>query len=173
MFSAVRQGSPIFVLDKDNLSLKIGTVASATQPTFGNQWIPNMPMQPMDISVKFDDGESMEFKQVQPNAAVAYYGKVTITETKELMVQEVEQMMRNAKSIIDSVPYNEQVLDSCNSMLTILSPSFAKEQQTDKDIASLKENINGINSDISGINSDIGEIKKMLLLMSSSKPSKN
>lgn len=140
MFSSLRQGAPIYVLDKSTLTLKVGTVASATQPTF-NQYLPSMPMQPMDITVKFDDGMSNEFKQVQPSLSVATYGNVVVAETRELMSQEVEQMARASKQQLDNVPYHQKVLEASKKMQEVLNPAYAREQQTDREIAELKSTI--------------------------------
>lgn len=157
MFSSLRQGSPLYILDKDALTLKVGTVESAPQVTF-NQWIPNMPPQPMDVLVKFDNGTTSEFKQMQPNMSVAVYGNVLVAETRELMLQEVEQMIRQSQKQIESVPYHQKVIESCKGMMKSLSPMYAKEQATDEEIANMK--------------ADIGEIKKLLMKMSSPDSSK-
>ena len=158
MFSALRQGATIYVLYKDNLSLKVGSVSTMTQPTF-NQYLPNMPLQPMDVTVKFDDGTSNEFKQLQPNSSVATYGNVVVAETKELMMQEVEQMARSAKAQIDNMPYHQKVLEASRNMLAELNPAIAKEQQTEREIVKLKN--------------DIGELKDLILKMSRSGSSKS
>lgn len=138
MFSSLRQGSTLYVLYKDDLKLKVGTVTSMTQPTF-NQYLPNMPMQPIDAVVKFDDETSNEFKQLQPSLSVATYGNVVVAETKELMTQEVEQMARVSKSQIDNMPYHQRVLEETKRMLAMLNPAYAKEQQTEKELQFLKQ----------------------------------
>ena len=153
MFNALRQGSSIFVMDKGNLSLKVGVVDSVTQPTGYNSmpWLQNMPGQTIDVSVKFDDGTSNEFKQMQPNAATAVYGNVIVTETRELMAQEVENMARQSKAVLDTVDYHQKVLKECDGMLAKLSPSFAKEKETDARLNALEQSISQLNGGIINI----------------------
>lgn len=141
MFGALRQGSAIYVLDKQNRpSLKIGRVESTTQPT-GYNMIPyaNPVSQTIDVVVKYDDGTTDEYKQMQTQSSVAVYGNVVITETRELMLQEIDTMAREARKVIESVKYHEGVLQSVNEIKVALSPEFAKEVETDKRLITLEK----------------------------------
>jgi hypothetical protein len=44
------------------------------------------------------------------------------------MCQEVDTMLRTSKQIIDSVPYHEKVIGSCEVMLKELNPQFAQQK---------------------------------------------
>ncbi len=152
MFSALRQGSPLYILDKGNLTLKVGNVESTTMPTGMNN-LPWLQMQqPMDATVRYEDGTTNEFKQLQPNTAVAVYGNVVVTETKELMAQEVESMARQSKQVLDSTAYHQKVMEACEGMKALLSPQFAKEKETEMRLTSLEQGL--------------GDIKELLVKMS-------
>lgn len=113
--------------------------------------MPNL-MVPFNATVKFEDGSQSEFQQLQPNSSVALYGNVVVAETKELMMQEVEQMVRQSKSVLDSMDYHKKVVSSCDDMMRLLSPTFAKEKDTEHRLDTLEQGL--------------GDIKKMLLNMS-------
>ena len=132
MFSALRQGSVLYILEKgENPTLKVGQVASITQPNYNNNFLMNGST--MNISVKVGN-ETMDFKDAPGSQAIANYGNVIITETKELMSNEVDNMLQNSKSIIDSVPYHNNVISACEGILKDLNPRFAKEKERDEDI---------------------------------------
>lgn len=155
MFGALRQGSAFFVLDKQNgPTLRIGSVVSVTQPTGYNSmpWLQNMPGQTVDALVKFDDGTQEEYKQLQANQAIAVYGNVVVAETRELMTQEVDNMARSSKNLLDTVDYHRGVLVKCEEMMRRLSPSFAKDKETDERLNTLERGL--------------GDIKQMLAEMS-------
>ena len=119
MFSALRQGSVLYILEKgENPTLKVGQVASITQPNYNNNFLMNGST--VDISVKVG---------------------AVITETKELMSNEVDNMLQNSKSIVDSVPYHNNVISACEGILKDLNPRFAKEKERDEDISNLKTKI--------------------------------
>lgn len=161
MFGALRQGSVIYVLDKQNgPTLRIGSVMSVTQPTGYNSmpWLQNMPGQTIDALVKFEDGTQEEYKQLQANLAIAVYGNVVVAETRELMTQEVDNMARNSKNLLDTVDYHKNVLVKCEEMMKRLSPSFAKDKETDERLTTLERGLGDIKqmlTEMSGRNSSV------------------
>lgn len=144
MFSALRQGSVIYILEKgENPSLKVGQVVSITQPSYSNNFLMNGST--IDISVKVGE-QNMDFKNVPSSQSVTNYNNVIITETKELMSSEVDNMLQSSKSIVDSVAYHNNVISSCENILKDLNPRFAREKERDEDISNLKNKIGGIES---------------------------
>ena len=144
MFSALRQGSVLYILEKgENPSLKIGQVVSITQPNYNSNFL--MGGSTIDINVKVGD-QNMDFKNVPSSQSVTSYNNAIITETKELMSNEVDNMLQSSKNVIDSVSYHENVIQSCEQILKSLNPRFAKEKERDEDIVNLKSKIGGIES---------------------------
>lgn len=158
MFSALRQGSVIYILEKgDKPALKVGQVVSVTQPTYNNNFMMNGST--VDINAKVGS-ETLEFKNVPASQSVTSYNNAIIAETKELMSNEVDNMLQNSKSIIDSVPYHENVISSCEEILKDLNPRFAREKERDEDISNLKTKIGGIESKMDKILDLLSETKK-------------
>ena len=144
MFSALRQGSVVYILEKgENPVLKVGQVVSITQPNYSNNFLMNGST--IDINVKVND-QNMDFKNVPSSQSVANYNNVIITETKELMSNEVDNMLQSSRSIVDSVAYHNNIITSCESILKELNPRFAKEKERDEDINNLKDKMGGIES---------------------------
>ena len=144
MFSALRQGSVVYILEKgENPVLKVGQVVSITQPNYSSNFLMNGST--IDINVKVNN-QNMDFKNVPSSQSVANYNNVVITETKELMSNEVDNMLQNSKSIVDSVTYHNNIITSCENILKELNPRFAKEKERDEDINNLKDKMGGIES---------------------------
>lgn len=144
MFSALRQGSVVYILEKgENPVLKVGQVVSITQPNYGNNFLMNGST--IDINVKVNN-QNMDFKNVPSSQSVANYNNAVITETKELMSNEVDNMLQSSRSIVDSVAYHNNIITSCESILKELNPRFAKEKERDEDINNLKDKMGGIES---------------------------
>ena len=155
MFSALQQGSIIYILEKSNSPiLRTGQVVSITQPTFNNSFLATN----VDINVKSGD-QDMSFKNVPSNQSVFRYDNAVIAETKELMSQEVENMLQNSRNIVNSVTYHNEVIKQCESILKELNPRFAKEQERDEDINNLKNKIGGIESKMDQILSLLADSK--------------
>lgn len=157
MFNALRQGSPFFILEKvDEPKLKIGSVVSVSQPQpkYNNTFIPNQPYAEMvvDIVVKVGE-EEIKFEKLPSSLSIANFGAngVVVSESKEAMNTEVEGMLRNSKQVIESIPYHEKVVASCDAMLRELNPSFRKEKEQEEKIGLLEEKMNGMEGTLTDI----------------------
>ena len=160
MFQANRQGNLFYILEKgDELKLKVGQVVSVSnpQPKYGRQFsVPAFGQSEMtvDVRVKVDD-ETMDFKQLSANASIANSGNVVVSDSKDAMSAEVEGLLRTSKGILDSVPYHEKVIVSCDSILRDLNPTFKKEKEQEEKIGMLEEKMVGIED-------TLGEMMNML-----------
>ena len=157
MFSALRQGSPFYVLEKaDEPKLKIGSVVSVSQPQpkYSNTFIPNQQFGEMTVDVVIKVGEEeIKFEKLPSNLSIANFGAngVVVAESKEAMNSEVEGMLRNSKQIVESVPYHERVIASCDIMLRELNPSFKKEKEQEEKIGLLEQKMNGMEGTLTDI----------------------
>lgn len=161
MFQGLRQGGMFYILEKsDDISLKIGQVISVSNPQprynqFGNT--PSFGTQPemvVDVKVKVGE-ETMEFKQLNANMNIANSGNVVVSDSKEAMSAEVEGLMRNSRQIIESVPYHEKMVVSCDAMLRELNPAFAKEKEQEEKMSMLE-------GEVTSIKETLGEMMNML-----------
>ena len=72
------------------------------------------------------------------------------------MSAEVEGLLRNSRQIIDSIPYHEKVVATCDTMLRELNPQFAKEKEQEEKIGMLEERMGDID----------GKLEKVLGILS-------
>lgn len=149
MFQGLRQGNLFYVLDKSNLTLRIGEVESVSNPMpkynqgqYTTQPFSQPEMQ-VDIKAKFGE-ESLKFEKLPANSSITSNNNVIVSDNKEAMNMEVEAMLRNSRSVLDSVPYHEKVIDTCDLMLRELNPQFAKEKEQEEKIGALEEKMGGI-----------------------------
>lgn len=146
MFSGLRTNSLFYILEKgEKPVLKVGQVSSVSNPSPKYGQYPTTPMfgQQMetvvDVSVKVGD-ETMEFKQLPSNLSIANLGQnVVVSENKDAMNAEVEAMLRNSRGILESVPYHESIIASCDGILRELNPQLAKEKAQEEKIVSLED----------------------------------
>ena len=150
MFSGLRQSGIFYILEKgDEMNLKIGQVVSVSNPQprynqFGNSNAYGVqPEMVVDVKIKIGD-ETVEFKQLNANASIANSGNVVVSDSREAMSAEIEGMMRNSKHIIESVPYHEKVLLSCDTTLRDLNPNFKKEKEQEEKMSALEGEVTGI-----------------------------
>jgi len=156
MFSALRQGSTIYVLDKTDVpTLRKGAVLSVTAPMPRQGCVYGNPTD-MTVDLAVDcGGTRTEFRNIPAGLCVANDGNVVLTETREAMRQEVEQTLAFSRQAVESLPRHNRTIASCEEMLTELDPQFAREREREAKITSLEAKIGGIES-------SLGEMRRML-----------
>ena len=138
MFSGLRQGTALYVLDKSKEPKVVtGYVESISTPH---------PMYPsynpsvsfganlqtvLDVTVKLGD-DKKEFIGVPSTSIIHSYGDYVLSESKDSMIQEVTTMLENSKSIIANVEQHKSNITACEKILRELNPTYAREQERDE-----------------------------------------
>ena len=150
MFSSLRPGATLYILDKSNEpDVKIGYVDAVSQPrpmykTYNPAVAFGTNMQSVvDITVKIN-GERKDIVGVPSNETVHSYGDYTVSETREGMISEIDNMLQNSKNIIESAEQHRKIVASCEDILKRLNPVYAKEQQRDTAIEDLTNQVNSM-----------------------------
>lgn len=166
MFSTLRQGAAIYILDKgENPQLKIGQVESVTTPApriampnyagvaFNNDMV-------IDIKVKAD-GETFDFQKIPISLSSATIGNMVVCDNRDDALTAVDNFMQNSRQILDNIEYHKKVVEACDGMLVQLNPAYAKDKERDTAIESMKSEMAEIRGEFRGA---ISEIKNLLSL---------
>lgn len=157
MFSALTQGSSIYLLDKtSSLDYKIGEVIGISSPKIIYNF--GQGQSVVDLKVKVDDN-IREFNNLPSiNSIVSYNnGKVIISETKQGIQNEVESILQNRIDIINNFENYKQDKQDCEEILKKINPQFAKDKDLDDRLSGLETRIAGFESSINEI---LNHIKK-------------
>lgn len=92
----------------------------------------------VDIVVRIGN-DRKEFIGVPSTAVIHSYGDYVLSESKDSMIQEVNAMLVNSKSIVANVDQHKSNIAACEKILKELNPVYAKEQERDEAI----DNISG------------------------------
>ena len=151
MFSALSQGSPIYLLDKTSTpDYKVGEIVGVSYPKMNPYNVG--PQNTVDLKVKID-GEVQEFNSIPSiNTIVSYNGgKIVISESKQGIQTEVENILQNSKQILNSIDtYKQNVID-CENILKQLNPQFAIDKERDERLSSLENRFDGFESKLDKI----------------------
>ena len=149
MFSALNQGSLVYILDKtDGVKFKIGEIVGTTVPQFA---VDGSGMV-MKLSVKIN-GNVAEYNNVPSAATIVSYnnGKFIIAETKQSIQSEVESTLHNANYIIEHIEDYKSQITQCEDVLKELNPQYAKDKARDEEFNNIKKEVAGLREDISKI----------------------
>nr|DAO50319.1 MAG TPA: hypothetical protein [Crassvirales sp.]DAR29015.1 MAG TPA: hypothetical protein [Crassvirales sp.] len=155
MFSALVQNSVFYILDKNTKpSIKIGKVVKVdTNPQcFG------LSNQELDIVVDVN-GDTYEFKKIPANLSIVSPSKgIIISDNPDDMSKEFETMVTISQQTLDSIDYHKSVVESKDSILSILNPRFAKEKEQENKFNSLETRVGSMEQGIDDIKSMLSKI---------------
>lgn len=140
MFSGLRQGNALYVLDKSKEPKIItGFVERVSAPhpmypTYNPAASFGANLQTaVDITVKVGD-DHKEFVGVPSTSVIHSYGDYVLSESKDNMIQEVTAMLENSKSVLANVEQHKSNIEACENILKELNPIYAKESERDEAI---------------------------------------
>lgn len=156
MFSALRQGNIVYILDKSNgLSLKTGQIVSNTAANAMYNVAPQML-----ITLVIDvDGENKEFNNIPPMQSSVQYnnGGLILIDNKDLANKEVEGIVNSSKEILANKNYYEKLIVDGEEVLKQLNPQFAKDKARDEEFSALKEKVGGMETKLDTIITLLGK----------------
>lgn len=158
MFSTLRKGQSIYVLDRTNEpEVKLGYIENVSMPrpmypTYNPAVSMGTNMQTVvDIKTRIDD-ETKEFV-VPSNLSVHTYGNYTISENKEAMISEVDSLLQDVTTKIENIDKYKEDAEGFKKILKDLNPVYAKEQERDEAISELNTRMDNLQDVISRLDS--------------------
>ncbi len=151
MFSALSQGSSIYLLDKTSTpTFRVGEVIGVSQPKINYNF--GQSQNTVDLRVKVDDS-IQEFNNLPSiNSYVTYNnGKLLISETKQGIQSEVETLLNNSKNILENIDVYKQNIVECENILKQLNPQFAKDKERDDRLQNLESRFDNVESKLDKI----------------------
>lgn len=152
MFSALNQGSSVYLLDKTSTpEFKTGEVIGVSQPKFNYNSF-GQTQNTVDLKVKVDEN-IQEFNNLPSINSITTYnnGKVIISETKQGIQNEVETILQNSKQILDNIDVYKQNISECEQILKKLNPQFAKDKERDDRLTNLEDRFGSVESKLDKI----------------------
>lgn len=163
MFSALKQGSIVYILEKtDRLSYKTGQVITASSPQFTNSvYNPNQSIGGViNITVNVG-GNKMDFSNLPANQNITNYnnGTLIISESKEAIITALNNVIAEHQTVIDSYDYSKTIVEDGEDIKKSLNPNFAKEKKRDEEIDNLNRRVTDMDSKLEQIISILGKAK--------------
>lgn len=160
MFSALNQGSLVYILDRtDKLKYNIGEVVGTTIPQFATDGTNQMVM---NIKVKVGD-VTTDFNNIPSNSSIVTYkgGKTIIAETKQQIQAEVESILHKANYTLEHIEDIKVEAKQAENILKAIDTNYAKDKARDEEIASLKDKVSGVESKLDKILDIVSNTNKL------------
>ena len=141
IFRDIKQGYPVYILNKQDLTILQGKVASAGFPRLDTN--PMSGKTEMVIDIMVDDGSGKTGSYVIPEElSVTYAGNLVLATEKAALAGEVEAMKSSAEQALASVDRQREILDKATALLSDLNPAFREKRENDKRFDDLESSVN-------------------------------
>lgn len=173
MFQSLRPNNQLYILRKDTPSLEIGSVVtvSAPMPKYQMQAAFGQQEMVVDIVVKVG-GEDITYQRIPAALDIADFGigGVVISDNKEAMNSEILSLKKKSEDIVNSVDRNKEIIRSCDLLLSKLNPEIAEKQLQQKEISSLKSQMEEMSQTMKNL---MEANKQLIMQLKGNKEEKN
>lgn len=157
MLSGLRQGTPVYVLYKNEPRFAVGKVAQVSnqyppQFNFQQPLNPNTMGMMVDLSIEVD-GKTETYPRIPINSSIAEFPDkgVILSETRDGIVNEINVIRNASQTAIDQVDLHKRIIASCDQLLLDLNPQLKHEQEQAGKIAKLEEQLAGMSDQIAAL----------------------
>ena len=156
MLSALRPGTPVYVLYKNEPRFAVAKVSQVSNqyPILGYQQQPLVPGNNLAVNIVIEvDGKLEPYERIPLNTSIAEFPDkgVIISETRDGIINEVNAIKSASVTALQQVDMHKNVIASCDKLLFDLNPQLRKEQEQATEIANLKEQLNGMSEQIAAL----------------------
>lgn len=140
IFRDIKQGYPVYILNKRELTISQGKVASAGFPRLDTN--PMTGKTEMVVDVTVDDGSGKTGSYVIPEGlSVTYAGDLVLSTEKSGLSGEVEAMRSAAEQALASVDRQREIVDKAGALLSELNPAYREKAENDKRFDALEGSV--------------------------------
>jgi hypothetical protein len=158
-FKEIKPGYPVYILDKQGLTVVEGKVTAVGFPYYP---VPKEPaaigatphtMQPqgMSIDITIDAGGKTATYTIPEHLSVTYAGNIVLSTDQQGLTREVEAMKNAAQQVLDSMNRQKEIIAAASGLLEQLSPVYKERAATEKRFAALEGAVSEIKGLIQGL----------------------
>lgn len=157
MLSALRAGTPLYLLYKNEMRTASGIVqqVSGQYPnTAMNYQQPFAPGSNILVDISVDVGGKTDvFQRIPLNSTIAEFPDrgILVSETREGIINEVTAMRNTRISAIQQMPTLQREVEACDNLLLELKPELRREQEQATRIEKLEQQLTGMSDQIAAI----------------------
>lgn len=153
LFKDIKQNYPVYILNKQDLSLTQGKVVQVPFPRMEMNQKTGKTEMVIDITIEAN-GKTATYV-IPESLSVTYAGNLILSTDKMSLASEIEAMKNTAKQILASVDHQKEVLEKSSSLLAELNPVYKEKQETEKRFSAIEETVTGVKG-------SVDELKKMM-----------
>lgn len=153
MFQSLRNGTPLYVLRKNEPKLEMGEVIFVSQPVnqFGQPVYGGTQPATVDIKIQIAD-KQMDLQKLPATFTIADCGNgIVVSESRDAISNEINILRQNSQRILESIEQHKAIVQRCNELLAEINPQVKQEAERAKEIESLSQRVGGLENSLADI----------------------
>lgn len=165
MFKDIKQNYPVFIFNKQDLSVVQGKVIATTFPHVDmnsaqkvnpTALSPTSPLgTQMVVDVTIEAGGKTATYTIPESLSVTYAGNIVLSTDRECITREVEALKSSAEQVLSSVDRQKEIVEKTTSLLAELNPAYKEKKETEERFSAIEETVTGVKG-------SVDELKKMM-----------
>ena len=148
MFSSLRQGNLVYIINKQNdLNVSIGQIIETNATDFNNGYLPVNGNALVNITVNIE-GVERKFSNLPGGQALSSYdgGMTIITDNRDIAITEIHNIIKQSELRLASKEYDEKIVSSGKEALAKLNPQYAEDKKREEEMANINKRIDDMNN---------------------------
>ena len=140
LFKDIKQNYPVYILNKQDLSLTQGKAVQVPFPRMEMNQKTGKTEMVIDITIEAN-GKTATYV-IPESLSVTYAGNLILSTDKMSLASEIEAMKNTAEQVLASVGHQKEVLEKSSSLLAELNPVYKEKQETEQRFGKIENSIN-------------------------------
>lgn len=142
LFKDIKHDYPVYILDKQELTISQGKVLSVSFPRIDVTHSPqNIGCTQMVVDVTIENNGKSATYTIPEGLSITYAGNIVLSTDKVGLSGEIEAMKNSAQQILNSVDKQKEILVKADQLLSELNPVYKEKQETDQRFANIENSI--------------------------------
>ena len=144
LFKDLKNNCPVYILNKQDMSLTTGIVTSVGFPRVPTTYKPGQNTMVVDIAITADDKTATY--EIPENLSVTYANNFVLTTEKVGLAPDIEAIKNTADQIIKSYDSQKERYDKACSLLMDVKPEYKEKKETEDRLNKMEGSITEIKS---------------------------
>lgn len=141
LFKDMKQGHSVHIFNRKNAEYQQGVIAA--DPSLPHY---QSPQPSMVVDVPITIGSETKTYSIPESLTTTYCGDLCISTDVSAILNEVDQLSRQAETAIAAIPTWEEIQKRCSNLRETLNPEVKEKKLLDQRMTNLENNMNSIST---------------------------
>lgn len=153
LFRDVKQGYPVYIFNRKDVSVKVGKVVNTPVPNFDVK----MGSSKMVVDLSVDVDGKITSYVFEDTSEVGYFNDYVISVNRDAVLREIERVKNQSEEALKMVDYHKGAVIKCNDLMKEYSPEFREKTEASERMNALEGKVDKLTEALSKL---IGKFDK-------------